>query len=196
VLLVDGSVSCWGFNFHGQLGDGLMGGDAGTEQSRATPRSVAGLSNIIDVAAGGDHTCAASTDTVWCWGRGSSGQLGNGAPTGVKTPHAVNLGGGVASPGQLAAGLAHTCAISGAGGDVFCWGSNESGQLGNGSTVQENAPVHASVSDAAAQIAAGSADTCALLEGNEVECWGNNEAGQVGASIDATALTTPTPVMW
>jgi alpha-tubulin suppressor-like RCC1 family protein len=195
-LLVDGTLACWGDNAFGQLGDGFIGGDGGGEQSRATPRAVLDLSAIVDVVAGGNHTCAASSDAVWCWGHGGNGELGNGAPTGSKTPRPANLFGGISGPGQLAAGDLHTCAINGDGGTLFCWGANESGQLGNGSTAQENAPVHAFVSDAAVQVAAGAAHTCAMLEGSQIECWGAGDAGQLGAPTDAAAVTIPTPVSW
>ena len=82
-LLANGTVRCWGWNSHGQLGDG-------TTTYRSTPATVSGLSSATAVAAGGYHTCARLTDgTVRCWGWNNYGQLGNGDPIYVTQPVVV-----------------------------------------------------------------------------------------------------------
>jgi alpha-tubulin suppressor-like RCC1 family protein len=89
-LLSDGTAKCWGYNYHGQLGDG-------TNTNRYTPVSVSGLTNAVAIAAGGDHTCALLSDgTAKCWGYNYHGQLGDGTNTNRYTPVSVlnyNLGG-------------------------------------------------------------------------------------------------------
>ena len=80
---------------------------------------------------------------------------------------------------RLAVGAHHNCAIKGSG-DVFCWGSGGSGELGNGGVVQSSTPVKVSMTGAATAVAAGDYHTCAIKAGGQVVCWGNNSEGQLG----------------
>src|SRR6266571_423973 len=133
-----GRVYCWGANFVGQLGNGSVGG-----QSR-TPVLIASQDTLFTtVSAGGWHACAvAATGTVYCWGANSNGQLGDGTTTDSPTPVAVSAPAGV-SFASVSAGGFHTCAIANAPtpNTAYCWGANSSGQLGNGTTVDQLTPV-------------------------------------------------------
>ena len=174
-LLQDGTVSCWGANESGQLGDG-------TVTNASTPVTVAGISGAVAISGGGFHTCARFPDgTVQCWGRNNAGQLGP-AVTGERslTPMPVA---GVAATAVTAGGF-HTCALPG-DGTVLCWGQNDLGQLGNGTvspTVNAPNPTPASVSGitTAVAVAAGGWHTCALLQDGTVRCWGDNTWGELG----------------
>jgi alpha-tubulin suppressor-like RCC1 family protein len=128
-----GGLKCWGDNSWGQLGDG-----SGTH--RLTPVDVVGLgSGVKAVTAGQVHTCVlTNAGGVKCWGFNRDGQLGNGskADRGPMTPaDVVGLRSGVVA---IAAGQAHTCALTSRGG-VKCWGSNATGQLGNGTSINDSA---------------------------------------------------------
>jgi alpha-tubulin suppressor-like RCC1 family protein len=148
------------------------------------------LQDIKQVATGGEHTCVLTTaGGVKCWGRNEYGQLGNGTVTDAPTAvDVVGLTGGVA---YITAGTSHTCALTTVGG-VKCWGLNDSGQLGDGSTATKTAPV--SVSGLASNVAAISATgwhSCALMDTGGVKCWGSNGWGQLG---DGTTVNRTTAV--
>ncbi len=181
-LRATGGVVCWGSSAFGQLGAGTTGGGS------ATPVAVTGLVDAVEVVAGVDHTCARRTGgQVVCWGRGTSGQLGNGGVLSVATPVAVT---GVIDATGLAAGANHSCAVR-ATGAVVCWGANASGQLGNGTTTASSSPVTVTGLADAVQVEATTSSTCARRSAGAVACWGSNLSGQLG---DGTTTTSNTPV--
>jgi alpha-tubulin suppressor-like RCC1 family protein len=146
---------------------------AGTTGSNTSPTLVSGLSTIKQVTLGSAHVCALGTDgSVWCWGNGSVGQLGNGNTSSSSTPVPV-LGpndGVLADVASLDAGDFHTCARTSTG-NVLCWGGNSSLQAGvagggNVTTAIEMVGISAS------QLALGANHSCALLTDATVSCWG------------------------
>ncbi len=177
-LLGEGTVRCWGDGRAGQLGDG-------TFSIRSIPVAVGGLTNTLQLAAGWAHVCSLAFDgTVKCWGADGSGELGDGTtgdPNNVRlSPVAVQS---ITGATQVTAGGEHTCALI-VDGTVKCWGADESGQLGDGSTGDADnrrltAVAVSSVTNAT-QIAAGQRHTCALIADGTVKCWGNNTSGQIG----------------
>lgn len=185
-LTTAGAVKCWGYNNYGELG-------TGTASDSHSPTLVSGLtSGVIAIAAAYYHTCAVTTvGAVECWGKNSSGQLGDGSTDNSFTPTAVfSLTSGVAS---IAAGYSHTCALTTAGA-VKCWGNNYYGQLGNGNTTSATTPVAVSgLASGVVAIAAGDSHTCALTTAGAVKCWGYNGFGQIGDST-TTDRSTPVPV--
>jgi alpha-tubulin suppressor-like RCC1 family protein len=179
-----GEVKCWGNNHFGELGNG-------TRKYRTTPVAVDGLTNGVTAITTGDSDSCALTDAggVKCWGENHVGQLGDGTTASRTTPVAVSgLSSGVAA---ISAGWFHTCALTNAGG-VKCWGDNEKGQLGDGTTTNRHTPVAVSgLSSGVAAIAAGFYHTCALTIAGQVKCWGSNTHGELG---DGTTTDRHTPV--
>jgi alpha-tubulin suppressor-like RCC1 family protein len=194
-ILSDTSVQCWGNNYEGELGVGNI-----TNLQSTTPVAVSGLTGVVALAMGGNHTCALlSGGSVDCWGENTYGQLGNGTTTGPDTsmggepcnPTPAPVG-NVPTATAVVAGNGHTCAL--VSGAVWCWGENSSGQLGNGS-MGASVPSPASVPGLAGvtALAAGGAHTCALLSGGTVECWGEGGNGELGNGM-MSASATPVAV--
>jgi len=169
----EGAVLCWGSGSAGQLGDGSY-------TDRSTARRVASLEHGVKaVAAGWKHSCAlASGGGVWCWGANHQGQLGDGSTLWSSRPkQTAGLESGVRA---ITAGDSHTCALTETG-QVWCWGQNDRGQLGDGTTTPRKAPVAViGLETGVAAIAAGWYHTCALTQGGGVLCWGWNGSGQLG----------------
>ena len=178
-----GAVKCWGFNGAGQLGDG-----SGTHQTNA-PVDVVGLDGgVAAVAAGRGHSCAVTAaGGVKCWGGNSFGELGDGTLTQSNLPVDVldEEGSPLSGVVAIAAGIYHTCALT-AGGGVKCWGLNDSGQLGDGRSGEDNfssTPVDVQGLEVGAEaIAAGGIHTCALTTAGGVKCWGSDGYSQLGTA--------------
>ena len=126
-----GAVACWGKGDVGQLG-------ANITSNWSTRVPVTGITSATTLAAGRAYSCAAAAGQVLCWGNNSAGQLGNGSRGG--TSKVPVPGQRIADVSRLAAGVDHTCALR-SGGRVMCWGSNQRGQLGDGTTAQALAPL-------------------------------------------------------
>ncbi len=121
----DGGLYCWGLNDYGQLGDGTNTND------RNTPPLSPVLTDVKDVSLGDTHTCAVKTDGgLYCWGRNSSGQLGDGTTAGKLSPP---LGPVLTDVKGVSLNGYYTCAVKTDSG-LYCWGSNVFGQLGDGTT--------------------------------------------------------------
>lgn len=186
-LTQTGRVKCWGANDYGQLGDG-------TTADKATPIDVSGLySGISAISAGYYHTCALTqTGRIKCWGDNSYGQLGDGTTTQKTTP--VEVSGLTSSVSAISAGGFHTCALTQTGG-VKCWGANEYGQLGDGTTTPKTTPVDVSgLTSGVIAISAGYYHTCALAQTGGVKCWGANKYGQLGDGTFGDDNIKNTPV--
>lgn len=180
---VSGDLYCWGLNGAGQLGDGTTSG-------RNLPTNAPVITGVQRASLGEQHSCALKSDgAVWCWGLNASGQLGDGSASNSSSPVSVTLGG--VQPLDIDAGFAHTCVVA-LGGEVWCWGENGSGQLGDGTTTDQTLPVKVSgLGQAATSVHAGVLSTCAVLADHSVKCWGSNQFGNLG---DGTTTDRLVPV--
>ncbi len=160
-------------------------------------RTPGGFPNLQQVSGtelvlGQHHSCSLSLEGgVTCWGQNSVGQLGDGSNTDTATRvGVVGLQSGVQG---VFTQFNHTCALTQEGG-VKCWGANNDGQLGDGTTTSSNTPVDVvGLQSGVQQLAMGEEHTCALTTGGGVQCWGENTWGQLGNGT-STSSTVPVNV--
>ena len=183
-LMSAGGVKCWGQNYNGQLGDA-------TVINKLIPVNVSGLtSGVAALSAGGLHTCALISDGLKCWGYNLYGQLGNGTTTDSRTP--VSVSGLTSGVKAISSGSRHTCALT-TSNAAKCWGDNQYGELGNGTTGMSTFPVNVSgLTSGVNVIRAGYWDSCALMTGGGLKCWGDNQYGELGDGTYNNALTPVT----
>jgi alpha-tubulin suppressor-like RCC1 family protein len=207
-IVAGGAALCWGSN-----DDGVLGlGSAGPAAQYLAPQLVAGALSgrtVTDIALASRrtttddaHVCAIANDRAYCWGANSMGQVGNNTTTNTNTPVAVNVSGVMAGRDlvSIGAGNAHSCALS-TEPRVYCWGTNEQGQLGNGAGggagIYSAVPVAISVLPGALQgktitrMDAGGNRGCVIASQSNY-CWGLNTQGQIGDGTTNHALV-PTP---
>ncbi len=173
--LASGGVTCWGDGRFGQLGNGSW-------ETSTTPVAVTGVSDARDLAVGPFHACVVgASGGVSCWGWNDEGQLGNGIVVDSALPVDVI---GLQDASQVAVGgrayNGSSCAVH-SGGSVSCWGENEMGQLGDGTTDDSEVPVTVIGITDAEEVAVGASFACARRVGGQVMCWGDNDEGQLGA---------------
>ncbi len=192
-----GTPYCWGSGGSGQLGaQGVslcsFGKGAGLPCSRI-PIAVSGLDELQVISAGGAHTCGLDLQgAAICWGANSAGQLGLGtvsdsvgSPTNVDTQLRFE---------RISSGGSHTCAVTGTG-EIYCWGYNPTGQLGNGTQGNRTLPVAVLSTESFTTVDTGFDHTCALTETGTAYCWGGNWSGQLGdGSGDQSPKLVPTLV--
>jgi alpha-tubulin suppressor-like RCC1 family protein len=193
ILAADGSVWSWGYNNYGQLGNG-------TTTTSNTPVQVqksggTALGGITAISAGGYHNLALASDgTVWAWGYNVDGRLGDGTTTTRLTAVQVKSSGSTVFSGVTAVRAGNWQSLAISGGNVWGWGSNNYGQLGDGTTTQRLNPVQTTNSlgapFAATAIASGYACSYAITSDGSAFSWGNNSFGQLGDGT-TTSKTNP-----
>lgn len=185
VLLADKTVACYGGGVVGTLGRGApVDGDP-------FPQRVKDLGDVSSVHAGAYNVCAVKTSgDVFCWGADQSANPFSTRPGAMAPSKVPGLPSGV-SVTQVAVSLSHTCAL--AGGEVYCWGSNYLGELGDGTFTNTATPVKVQGLSGVAQITVGNEFSCARKEDGEVLCWGGNGKGQLGTSDEGHPLPEPVP---
>ena len=206
----DGSVWCWGQNSYGDLGSGSTASMTAMYPLQVVTNSTAttplmGISSVSVSESSGDIACAvaATTGAVWCWGYGAQGQIGNGYT--FNYPYAVpvttDMTSGIQFSGvkQISVGYEHVCAVK-TDKTVWCWGENNYGQLGLGTTGDTPPVVNpaqvTNLANTATSVATLSYyNTCASTVDGGVWCWGYNGYNYLGNTTATTTQNQPIQVM-
>ena len=223
-LTSTGAMKCWGSNAYGQIGtlasnqqktpidvpgftnnisaiavgDSRMCALTTAGEVKCIGNGVADSNNpgisagAISISSGYANSCALmSYGGVKCWGDNWTGQLGSG--TWVNTSPAVNVKGLTSGVTAITSGIMHSCALL-SSGSVKCWGANNYGQLGDGTTSNRNEPAQVSgLTSGVVSISGGYEHTCAVLTNGEAKCWGKNGYGELGDGT-TTNKSVPTSV--
>lgn len=184
-ITVAGAAYCWGNNAFGQLGNGVL-------TNSSVPVRVSDTHLFSSLSAGASFTCGITTNgNAYCWGNNSEGQLGDGTTINSNVPVAV-LGGITFATLSASAGESTVCGVTSTG-RAYCWGSNATGQLGNGSFSPNSAtPVAVSGGYTFSSVSVGSYHTCGVISAGAAYCWGQNSSLQLG---NGTTTGSATPVM-
>lgn len=186
----NGTLYAWGSNINGVLGDG-----SNTGRYSPVPITLApGVSaNAVASGSNAKHSLAmGSNGKLYAWGEGTNGQIGDGGATNRSTPVQVGLPAGV-SAAAVSVGERHSLAI-GSDGQLYAWGANTNGQIGDGSTIQRNTPLVIGLAPGITPVAIAAGDSHSLAIGSDgkLYAWGRNDSGQVG---DGSTLQRTTPVL-
>lgn len=176
----NGKAWCWGYNRFGMVGHGIL-------RDEPVPVAVAGELSFVDLHSSYFRTCGVDTSgDIYCWGRGGPTQIGDPSaatetcggldcalsPMRATRPEAFS---------HVSVSSMHSCALT-ENADDYCWGSNESGQLGLGGYSDRDAPTKVSLPGSVTMVATGRVHSCALLTDGRAYCWGDNTQGQLGTA--------------
>ena len=198
----DNLAYCWGVDVNGELGNGATTGDQVNPVAVDTSGVLSGKT-VMSISAAYAHTCVVSSDyQTYCWGIDSVGQLGNDTSlTSQASPAVVNIGGALFGKTilSISAGTTHTCVIA-SDNQAYCWGTDTSGDLGNGATTGNQAsPVAVDTSGVLSgktilSISAGNTHTCVIASDNLAYCWGGDSYGQLGNGATTGNQASPVAV--
>lgn len=187
VLINNGTVRCAGYGLDGQLG-------LGDFADRNVFTQVPGLTNVTDLVGGPANTCAiTSAGGAYCWGLGGDGANGDGS--GVDAASPVPVSGMTSGVTDMAIGFLYACALKGAASEVWCWGSNDSGQLGDGtwgSSRNKLTPVRVTgLNPNPVALSAGYDTACARYADGAMQCWGSYMFGVAGNGLNQQTSQRP-----
>jgi alpha-tubulin suppressor-like RCC1 family protein len=183
-IKTSGELWAWGNNYCGRLGDG-------TTTDKCSPvREISSSTDWCQVSAGGVRSHAIKTSgELWSWGQNASGRLGDGTTTSRCSP--VREFCSATDWCQVSAGSAHSTAVK-TSGELWAWGYNTCGRLGDGTLTVKCSPVREiSSSTDWCQVSAGNTHSAAIKTSGELWAWGSSGCGRLG---DGTITNRCSPV--
>ena len=210
--LLSSNVYCWGTNADGELGDGTYTASLTPVAVKRQAYGASGIGNhaVVAISSAGSSNCMAiDTGEVYCWGTNDKGELGIGSASPIRSNVPLRVS-GLPVSGDKVVKLSLTngaaCALT-EGGNLYCWGSNAQGAVGNNSTTDRLSPVliGGTLSGgfgalAGQQVASLSSSgglhyhMCAVGTNGLAYCWGDNRHGQLGDGTVTTPRRTPVAV--
>ena len=192
VIKTDGTLWSWGNSHEGQVGSGVVWGhDVGLDYQTRVSVPTKIMDGVSAVSCGDAHTAAVKTDgTLWVWGSGEFGQLGNGKNGSAASDDSVYQGTPIKIMDHVKAvscGGEHTAAIT-TDGSLWMWGNNICGQLGDGTTANRNRPFK--IMDNVRAVSCGSDFTAVIKDDNSLWIWGSNEFDRLGNGGAKTGETS------
>ncbi len=187
-ISADSRLYCWGHDTFGEIGNGSNGG--GATPSLATVSA----ERFSAITGGGNHACALNlAGAAFCWGKDSTGQLGDRRRVNSTTPIPVVGPDGLLATAlrfsEIEAGDYHTCGIERTSGRAYCWGDGGFGAVGHGRADTVDVPTPVSGDLVFQHISAGRHHTCGVTRSGDMYCWGANSSGQLGVSGLVQSLT-------
>ena len=196
-LVSNGRARCWGNNANGKLGNNSTRSSA-TAVFVVGPTGREALTGIKSIAPGSWHSCAVVDTGALCWGKNDLGQLGNGAyaynsrllPLKVAAQNGMAL----SDVRAIATTAYSTCAVAGTERSVVCWGGDNYGILGNGSSASGPTPTPVVGLSDVESLSAHDSHVCARLANGRLRCWGDNRNGELGNGTSSNQSPVPTEV--
>jgi hypothetical protein len=157
-----------------------------------TVNGAPGQSPAIESVVTGAHTCALTTEgAAYCWGYNANGQLGNNDTAIITSMPVATVGGVVFQTLSVSKVEDVTCGLS-TSGEAYCWGQNDQGQLGDGTTTRRIVPTHVAGGLRFRSLAVGTGHACAVAVSGTAYCWGSTPNGAFGDGSTGTRLTPQT----
>ncbi len=194
-IRVNGTLWCWGANKSGELGTG------GDKTPQFAPVKVGTRADWVSVMAGHNSGCAIPTDgTLWCWGRGDHGQLGDGQTAIVRAPEQIGSETDWSAVSGSNGGVgyytdAHTCGLR-IDGTAWCWGQNDLGQVGNGTKTDQLTPAQVGASRSWTSVSAGNNASCGTRLNGSLWCWGSGDLGNGATETQLTPVRIGSGSTW
>jgi alpha-tubulin suppressor-like RCC1 family protein len=186
----DGKMYAFGYNLYGKLGDG-------TTTNRSSPVTVlsGGSDTWSKISCGQNSSAAIKTDgSLWTWGNGASGELGNGGGAGYSSNSPKTITGGSSGWSQVSTGFTHCIAIK-TDGSLWSWGTNSYGELGDNTTTSRTSPVTvlSGGSNTWSKISCGQNFSAAIKTDGTLWTWGRDHYGQLGDGTTSRAQSKTSP---
>lgn len=190
-LVTDGTIRCWGIGGSGQIGNGNTSQTPNKTLVDLATNSVTGTAWIALDSDTGSNCAIRNDNSLWCWGAGAEGRMGDGDVANNNSPNIVSGG---YSWAQVSTGTYHTCGVQ-TNGTGWCWGSNGNGRLGdNGAAAaQQTTPFQVSGGYTWKKISSGNEHSCGIRTDGTLMCWGEGGSGRLGTG-NSTDVNVPTAI--
>ncbi len=191
----NGSTYCWGYSGDGQFANNIEGQESATYPGSIYTKGSLLNKKVKKISAGQYSMCAVTTDEkLYCWGDGIGGEIGDDEWNSTNTPSLVDDHGYFTGKSITSVGVGNSfaCALI-SDGKVYCWGSNWTGQNGNGGTSPTGSPNPVKMDGVlngktVKSLSVGSTHVCVIASDNLPYCWGENSRGQLGNGSTTTSL--------